>query len=289
MLKKILKIILLVVSVGIILVVGVAISNNLKTPSLSRDWAEDSKILPDVSINENVIEIKNIRDWRYLPGKIVSKDYYNDTFDLNKIESAYLLFNPFGKWDGIGHSFFIFTFEDGKEISVSVEARRESDESFNSVKGIFNQYELWYAFGSSADFITRRAIHYEDHELNMYPLLITKESKQALLLDLVKTAEKLETEAQFYNTVTSNCTNLLIDSANEVKKGSVPFHYSRLFTGYADDYVYELGFIPNNQSFEEINKKYRIDLQVQEIDENLKTYTREEFWKIINESSIQLN
>jgi hypothetical protein len=287
--KKVLKILSWIFSLIILLVTVISILNIIKTPSLNRDWSEDSKILPSISINENILEIKNIRDWRYDSENVISKDYYDESFDLDKVEKTYLLLNPFGKWDGIGHSFFVFVFEDGKEISVSVEARRENDESFNSIKGIFNQYELWYAFGSSADFITRRAVHYEDHELNMYPLEIKKESSRALLLDLATTAQKLETEAKFYNTITSNCTNLLIDSANKVKPGSVPFHYSRLFTGYADDYMYELGFIPNDQSFEEINKKYRIDEQVQKIDSNLKTYSREQFWQSLNESNIQLN
>lgn len=270
-------------------IVAIIIYNAIKIPSLELDWSEDSNILPSIFIDENILEIKNARDWRYDSEKVVSKDYYDESFDLDKIEKTYLLFNPFGKWEGVGHSFFVFTFEDGKEIAVSVEARRESNEDFNSIKGLFNNFELWYAFGSSADFITRRAVHYEDHELNMYPLTITKESSRALLLDLAQTAQELETEAQFYNTVTSNCTNLLMDSANKVKKGSVPWHYSRLFTGFADDYIYELGFIPQGQSFEEVNKKYRIDGQVQEINVNLKTYSREQFWQVINEYNNKLN
>jgi hypothetical protein len=289
MVKKILKIVLFIFVLIFSLILIIFISNKLKTPSLDRDWAEDSKILPSISINENILEIKNLRDWRYAKNEILSKDYYDDVFDLNKIEKTYLLFNPFGKWDGVGHSFFVFVFEDGKEVSVSIEARREANESFNSIKGIFNKYELWYAFGSSADFITRRAVSYDDNELNMYPLLISKDASRNLLLDLAITAQELETKPRFYNTVTSNCTNLLIDSANKVKPGSVPFHYSRLFTGYADDYMYKLGFIPNNKSFEEINKKYRIDSQIEEIDRNLVTYSREQFWQALNESDIQLN
>jgi len=273
----------------ILIVVIVLIFIFFKTPSHDRDWAEDSKILPSISVSENQIEVKNIRDWRYAKNEILSKDYYDETLDLDKIDKTYLLFNPFGKWNGVGHSFFLFEFSDGKTISVSIEARRESTESFNSIEGLFNNYELWYAYGSAADFITRRAVHYEDSELNMYPLLISKEASRNLFLDLAKESINLEKQAKFYNTVQSNCTNLLMDSANRIKKGSVPFHYSRFFTGYADDYVYKLGFIPNDRSFEEINKKYRIDAQVQEIDNKLKNYTREQFWNAINESSIQFN
>jgi hypothetical protein len=260
-----------------------------KTPSLDRDWAEDSKILPSISINENIIEIKNIRDWRYAKNEILSKNYYEENFDLNKLESTYYLINPFGKWDGIAHGFFLFVFEDGKSVSVSIEARREASESFNSVKGLFNKYELWYAYGTAADFITRRAVHYEDSELNMYPLLISKEMSQKLFLDLANETQSLEKEARFYNTIKSNCTNLLMDSINKAEPGTIPFHYSRLFTGYSDDYFYKLGLIPNNQSFEEINKKYRIDSQVQKIDNELKTYSLEQFWQKINESNIEFN
>ncbi|HMO78889.1 MAG TPA: DUF4105 domain-containing protein [Candidatus Paceibacterota bacterium] len=276
---KLIKIVLVIFTFLFTIIFFIFLTNIFKTPSLDRNWAEDSKILPEIEIQDNILKIKNIRDWRYDTEKILSKNYYEDEFDLNKIEKTYLLFNPFGKWDGVGHSFFLFEFSDGKELSVSIEARREEDEKFNSIKGVFNKYELWYAFGSSADFVTRRAVHYEDHELNMYPLLISKEAGRALLLDLSIEAQKLQTTPRFYNTMTSNCTNLLADSANRVKKGSVPFHYSRLFTGYADDYMYKLGFIPNDLSFEEINKKYRIDFLVKEIDLKLQSYTKEEFWE----------
>lgn len=261
------------------LILLVTMTNIIKTPSLNRDWSEDSKILPNITFEGDIIKIKNIRDWRYDEKSIISKNYYDDFFDLTKINNIYLLFNPFGKWEGIGHSFFLFEFEDGKTISVSVEARREKDEDFNSLKGLFNKYELWYAFGSSADFILRRAIHYEDHELNMYPLLISKEAGKSLFLDLAQSAHELENEAKFYNTITSNCTNLLMDSANKVKKGSVPFHYSRIFTGFADDYIYKLGFIPNDKSFEEINKRYRVDLKIIEENSYFEDYSNDDFWK----------
>lgn len=276
--NKILKIILWILAVLITVIILISISNIIKTPSHDRQWSEDSKILPSISVNENTIEVKNIRDWRYSRTEILSKEYYDESFDLNKLEKTYYLINPFGKWNGVAHGFFLFVFEDGKSVSVSIEARREADESFNSIKGLFNKYELWYTYGSAADFITRRAVHYEDNELNMYPLLISKEMSQKLFLDLANETQSIEKEARFYNTLKSNCTNLLMDSLNKAKKGTVPFHYSRLFTGYSDDYFYKLGLIPNDASFEEINKKFRIDDEVLEIDYRLKEYTKEEFW-----------
>ncbi len=236
---------------------------SLKTPRMDRDFEEASKILPDITIatstsGAQLVTVRNIRDWRYKKGEVVSDRYYEETFDLSKMKQAYLLFNPFGKWEGVGHSFFVFEFEDGKSISISIEARRENTEEYSAIRGFFNEYELWYAFGSVEDFESRRAVYY-DEELYKYPLLISTSSAQAIFLDLSRTAEKLETVPDFYNTLTSNCTNLLADSANRVKKGSIPFHYSRLFTGFADDQLYDLGFIPHDKPFEEIYREARID------------------------------
>ncbi len=236
---------------------------SLKTPRMDRDFEEASRILPDITIiasssESSLVTVRNIRDWRYEKGEVLSKQYYEETFDLSKMKQVYLLFNPFGKWEGVGHSFFVFEFEDGKSISISIEARRENDEEYSAIRGFFNEYELWYAFGSVEDFESRRAVYY-DEELYKYPLLISTSSAEAIFLDLSRTAEKLETVPDFYNTLTSNCTNLLADSANRVKKGSIPFHYSRLFTGFADDQLYDLGFIPHNKPFEEIYREARVD------------------------------
>lgn len=234
---------------------------SLKTPRLDRDFEEASKILPDITISSSTISVARIRNWRYEANKVISKEYYDESFDVSKMKQAKLLFNPFGKWEGVGHFFFVFEFEDGKSVSVSIEARRENTEEYSAIRGFFNEYELWYAFGSREDFTSRRAIYYQE-DLYEYPLLIATSSAQALFLDLAHTAEKLETEPGFYNTLISNCTNLLADSANRVKEDSIPFHYSRLFTGFADDQLYELGFIPHHKPFEEIYKEARIDEKI---------------------------
>ena len=81
-----------------------------KKPVMNREWQDDSKILPAFNIGTSTIEIKNLRDWRYEQDKVVSKNYYDETFKIDNLTKAYLLFNPFGQWDGVGHSFFVFEF-----------------------------------------------------------------------------------------------------------------------------------------------------------------------------------
>jgi hypothetical protein len=252
-----------------------------KKPSLERNWTEDAKILPDVTITDSTIHIKNLRDWRYTRGEVISKTYYEETFDLEKIEKAYFLLNPFGKWEGVGHTFFLFEFSDGKTISVSVEARRPEGMDYGAVKGLFNNYEMWYTWGSAADLFSRRAV-YHNEDLYMYPLLITSQTARGLFKDLAQTTENLETQAQFYNTVTSNCTNVLADSANRVNEGSIPWTFARIFTGYADNKLYDLKLIPHNKSFEETFTDSRIDLEIKEILENNTLLSKEDFWSLLS-------
>ncbi len=284
--KKILKIvgwiILILLGVLILAIAGIMISNRLKVAAHDKDWSEEAAILPDLTISSSTITVSNLRDWRYGHKEVLSRDYYEETFDLDSLSKTYLLFNPFGKWEGVGHSFFVFEFDDGKTVSVSIEARSEKGETYDAVRGLFNNYELWYVFGSPADLMSRRAI-YHDEDLYMYDLNISKEGARALLVDLATTAERLETEAGFYNTVSSNCTNLLADSANRVKKGSIPFHYSRLFTGYADNQLYDLGFIRNVIPFEQVFQESRIDEEIRDAFEKKDSYSPVEYWTTVGQ------
>jgi len=274
---KIFKIVAIFFIVCLIILIALFAFVFYKKPVMNRDWQDDSKILPAFNIGTSTIQIKNLRDWRYEQDKVVSKNYYDETFKIDNLTKAYLLFNPFGQWDGVGHSFFVFEFNDGKTLSVSIEARKEKSEDYEVVRGLLNEYEIWYAFGSAADFLTNRAI-YHDEDLYMYQLLIPTEISKGLFVDLSNQAHKLENKPDFYNTVTSNCTNLLADSANRVKKGSVPFHYSRLFTGYIDDQLYDLGYIRHDAPFEKVYKEARIDLKIKDLFASSTQYTKEDFW-----------
>jgi len=94
----------LFISLAVFIII-VTISNLLKTPSLDKEWAEDSKVLPDISISENIIEIKNIRDWRYGENTILSKNYYNETFNLDNIEKLTCYLTHLGNGRGLDISF----------------------------------------------------------------------------------------------------------------------------------------------------------------------------------------
>lgn len=237
---------------------------SFKQPSNDRVWEEESAILPDIAIEGDVITIKNFRDWRYSATDKVSRGYLTRTIDVKDITGVQFLISPFGMDGKAAHTFFSFEIKDAPPVSVSIEARREASETYSAFKGLFNNYELWYAWGSEEDFVARRAVYYDD-PLLMYPLNVSAETAQKLLIDMAHDTDSLETEPRWYNTFSSNCTSLLATAANHVNKGSIPWNYSMFVTGYADDYLYKLGIIPHDLPFSEEEKKYSIADIVKEI------------------------
>lgn len=117
--------------------------------------------------------------------------------------------------------------------------------------------------GEQRDLVIRRAV-YLNHPVIMYKLTATKEFTQELFKYLVVQTKDLETNPKFYNTIGSNCTNALADSANSVEEDLVPNDWSMVFTGYSDEFLYELGFISDEGTLEELQEKNYISDFVRE-------------------------
>ncbi len=229
----------------------------LKHPSLTRNWEPDSSTLPEVSVSGEKLSIKNLRDYTYLNGEIIAREYIDREFDLSKVSNAYFLINPFTGSNATAHTFFTFEFEDGQSFSVSVEARKEVGEKYSAIKGLLNEYELWIAWGTTHDFEERRTKYFKE-DLYKYPLLVSTSTVRSVILDLASETERLASKPEFYNTIFSNCTNYLADSANRVSPGSIPWHYARVLTGYSDEYLYKLGLIPHDEPFLKVMEKYKV-------------------------------
>lgn len=229
-----------------------------RQPSNTRNWEAEFAVQPTIFIKDNLITINNIRDWRYSDSEIISNNYISRTYDVNKLNRMWFVLEPFGKWDGIAHTYFVFDFEDQDPLVFSIEARREEDEVYSAFTGLFKKFETIYLWGTEADFTAGRAV-YKKNNLYMFPLRTSDNFEKKLFLELAQETLKLQDHPKFYNTLTSNCTNNLADFANNVKKGTIPFHYARFLTGYAGDLLYDLDYIPHDKPYEEIKKEYHIN------------------------------
>lgn len=272
------KVVALLISFTIFVVFSVIYGYVLNTASNDRDWEVGFESLPSIKVIDNQITVKNLRDFKYQPDKVIAWDYTEQTVDINKLKQVWFIVEPFSKWEGVAHTYFVFDFEDQDDpIAVSIEARREKGENYNVVLGGLNNYELIYIWGKESDLTLRRAL-IDKQKLYMYPLTFkTDTGAERLFMQLIQSTQQLEDHPRFYNTLTSNCTNELAKAANNIQPGTIPLDIAYLLPGYSDELLYRLGYIPNDQPLEEVSKKYYLNDYINNLSsyENFSTKLRE--------------
>lgn len=252
LLKYLLALILLLVLAYAALIV-------LVRPSLDRDWTRDQTVLARAEISGDTVSITDIRNINYRTTSDYDVRYYDKTFDLNKLESVWYMVEPFsGHGAGAAHTLVSFGFAGGDYVAMSVEIRKEKGESFSPVKGILRQYELVYVIADERDVIKLRS-NYRKDEVFLYPMKTTKENMRKLLVSMIERANKLATEPEFYNTLTSTCTTNLVAHVNDIVPGRIPWSYKVLMPAYSDELAREVGLIDDTLSIEELRAKYRIN------------------------------
>ena len=130
----------------------------LVQPSNQRDWEFGADTLPHITLRGSTIAVQNLRDFRHTTEGTRSSDFIDRTFDVERLERAWFVeepftIPPFTGFEGVAHTYFIFDFEDQPPLAISVESRRERGETYDVLRGLLKQYELIYipksATGSS--------------------------------------------------------------------------------------------------------------------------------------------
>jgi hypothetical protein len=241
----------------------------VKQPSNDRDWEIGFETLPSITLDADVLTVRNLRDFRTGEDAPLRSRFVDRSVDVRKIERAWFLVEPFQVlpiegFRGVAHTYFVFDVAVEPPIAVSVEARRERGERYNAGVGLFNEYELMYVWATEEDQTVRRVVE-RSAELHMYPLRISRESVVHLVKQLARSSAELEQEARFYNTFTSNCTNELAKNANSLQPGAIPTSIAWWLPGYSVDQLYDLGYIPNDRPLVDIERRYDITDIVRQI------------------------
>ncbi|MBN1394669.1 MAG: DUF4105 domain-containing protein [Pirellulales bacterium] len=227
-------------------------------PSNHRNWISEQSAPAHASIDGDHITVYDIRDCRWSAYDDVVIDYYDKSFDLNKIESVDFIVVPFNETPSLGHTMISFGFEDGEHLAVSVEIRRERGEAFSPIKGFFQQYELMYVVASERDLIQKRVIC-DLCNVYLYRSTATRGQVRDLFLDVMRRVNELYEKPEFYDTLTNNCTTNIRDHINNLTPDRVPYDYRVLLPGYSDHLAYDLGLIERHGSYEQTRFRARVN------------------------------
>ena len=219
----------------------------MRHPSLSRVWDADVRVLAGVEFPGNgSVHLTNIRDWSYTQDSVVSKRYFDASFDPQDIVDLWMYEQQLDDVGLIAHTFLVFEFDESygrsKYLGLSVETRRESGEQFSLIGGMLRSFEVTHIWATEADLVTRR-VELLDYPLTRYRLDIPEQVRSRVFVKMASETADLATAPRWYNTVTNNCTSSLIRYVNESEPDAIPVHYSYVFTGKVDDYLEKLGYL----------------------------------------------
>ena len=232
-------------------------------PSNERDWSPDQARLATALIVGPAIEIRNVRNAHYRSTHDYEVHWEDRRYDLRQLESVWFVVEPFSTWRGPAHTLVSFGFAGGEFIAISVEIRRQRDESFSPLRGVLRQYEIAYVIGDERDLIGLRANHRKD-EVFLYPVQTSPESMRALFVAMLQRANALAAKPEFYNTLTNSCTSNIVDHIELLAPGRIPFSFKTLLPAYSDDLAFDLSLIATDLSREDYRAAHKInDLALQ--------------------------
>jgi hypothetical protein len=226
-------------------------------PSTQRDWTVDQSRLPVAEFAGDRVTVRNIRNFTYRSESDYTPAWYDKTFDLKKLESAWFVVEPFGK-GGAAHTFVSFGFGGNEFLAISVEIRKEKGESFSPLKGLMRQYEVMYVIGDERDLIKLRT-NYRRDVVYLYPVETTREKMRKMLVAMLERSNKLAKEPEFYNTAINTCTTNLVRHVNDITEDRVPFSIATLLPANSDRLAYDLGLIRTNLPFEQARAAFQIN------------------------------
>jgi hypothetical protein len=235
-------------------------------PSNDRDWQPDVAILPYATIEGDRIKVHNIRNFDYRSETDFTPGYYDKTFDLRKLEGVDLVATY---WMGpaIAHIFLSFGFEGGDRLAISIETRKERGEGYSTVKGFFRHYELYYVVADERDVLRLRTNYRKDppEEVYVYRLHGPAEDARRLFLQYIEEIDALKERPQWYNTLTTNCAVAIWMNAR-INPDHPPFSWKILASGYAPEYLYEIGRLDSGVPFAELKRRAHVNARAQAAD-----------------------
>lgn len=253
-------------AVAVVLFVLLLVCWSAIEPSNDRIWQPENAVLTYASVDGDRITLHNIRNFDYRTETDFTVAYYDHTFDLQQLDSVDL-FAVYWMGPAIAHTFVSFGFADGSHVAISIEARKEQGQGYSSVQGFFRQYALYYAVGDERDIVRVRTNYRRDppEEVYLYRLRGSAASRQGLFLEYLRQLNALRNRAQWYNSLTTNCTNSIWLNTR-VNPEHSPYSWKLLLSGYVPEFLYEHGRLDSTLPFEELRRHAHINELAQSAD-----------------------
>ncbi len=239
-----------------------AIIRHLKLrPSNDRSWVNDNDRLAKAEFGDNLVTIRNVRDFRWRTTKDFDENWIDMEFDLNKISKLWFVLEYFEpKRKQMAHTIMVFESEDGKRIACSIEVRREKGERYHPLKGLFRQYELIYVWSTESDVIGVRTRCRRKSVTHLFEAIVLGPGNERRMFEsYLNRTNKLRISPEWYNTITNTCSTNIVRHVNEVYPGRVPRTMAILLPGISPRILKKNNLVKMGTSIDESMESSKID------------------------------
>lgn len=235
-------------------------------PSNKRQWQTDVNKLPFATIDGNIVKVYNIRNMDYRSETDYTPAYYDKSFDLTQLKNIDL-FAVYWMGPAIAHTIISFNFGDKDHLAVSIEARKELNEGYSTIKGFFRQYELTYIVADERDVIRLRTNFRNNppEQVYLYSIRPYQDNPKRLFLEYIRKINELHYNPAFYNTLLDNCTTSIWFNTR-VNPVHLPFSWKILLSGYVPEYLYESKVLDTRIPFEQLQQRVHINSVAKTLD-----------------------
>ena len=203
-----------------------------RKPNLEREWWSDCAEHGFAKVRENLVSIRNIRDFKWRTTKDHDISWIEKTFDINKIKDAWFIIDHFHRIKGLAHTMLSFEFEDEETVTFSFESRREKGAKYSPWLGMWRAFELYLLVATEEDALYLRT-NVRKHKVHMFRVEADKEDNKALFLQLCKRLNQLGDRPEWYHTLSASCTTTIVSQVNAVSTNKIPFNWRAFLPGHA--------------------------------------------------------
>lgn len=228
-------------------------------PSDDRLWMSDVARTARATLTDTTLTFHNVRNFDYHGPDEFDEVWEDRTYRLDSLVGVELFSSH---WMGptVAHVIVSFNFGAEGRIAVSIEVRREKGEHFSFLRGLFRHFELIFIVADERDVVRLRTNHRRRQPEQVYHFRLTGTPEMArhFLLAFARRINAAAERPEFYNTLTTNCTNTIWELA-ELNPGRVPYSWKLLISGYAAEYLYDQGRLDRSVPFEELKRRGHIN------------------------------
>ena len=231
---------------------------NTLSPSNDKEWAVDTARIPYAEINGNKLTMHNVRNFDYRSETDFTERWETRYYDLSKLKSVDLFLSYWGS-PHIAHTIMSWGFENGDQLAVSIETRKDKTQEYSAIKGFFKQFTLAYVAADERDLIRLRT-DYRKEDVYLYRFENAPLSRaRALLESYIKHMNHLKDKPAFYHALVLNCTSAITLHTQAINPDTLPTDWRLIANGHLDELLYDLKRIRTDMPFSELRQLSHIN------------------------------